>query len=149
MTEQKTRTNDKVNRWLSDPKTFLFLGLAVIVIIVGATFFSGNPTQRYLADQGWQLEINSGSEKYRVNVYFTEDHAYGFVPRQKKLERKNPSNVDYDKKHRTVTVYNSKNRMKFIVPKTRKNYVEGSVSVGNSSEQYSYRLTKDNAIQLK
>ncbi|GKS82229.1 hypothetical protein LPAF129_19150 [Ligilactobacillus pabuli] len=149
MTEHQTKTNDRVNRWLSDPKTFLFLGLVVIAIIVGATFFTGNPTQRYLTDQGWRLEINSGSQKYKVNVYFTENHAYGFVPQQKKLPRKNPSNVEYDKKHQTVTVYNSKTRMKFIVPKTRKNYVEGSVSIGNSSEQYSYRLTKDSSIQLK
>lgn len=149
MTEQKKSITKKVNDWLKNPRTFLLLGLLVIVIIVAGSLFAGNPEKRYLDKQGWNLEINSGSKKYQVNVYFDGEHAYGFVPHEKELSRKNASNVKYDRKGHTVTVYNSRSKMKFIVPKTHKDHVSGAVMIGNSSMQYSYTLTKDDAIHLK
>ncbi|WEV56373.1 hypothetical protein [Ligilactobacillus acidipiscis] len=149
MTNQKKSIDEKVNNWLTDPKTFFFLGLVVIVIIVGATLFSGNSDKRYLDKQGWNLEINEGTEKLKVNVYFDGDKAYGFVPQQTKLSKKHASKVEYDKKRHQVSVYGSKSQMTFLIGKKKNDQVEGSVTFGNSSEQYSYVMTKNDTIHLK
>lgn len=149
MAKNKKSIEKKVNSWLTDPKTFLLLGVMVIVIVVGSMVFSGNLDKRYLDDQGWNLEINEGSEKVRVNVYFDGNKAYGFVPRQTHLSKKRASKVAYDKKRHQVSVYGSGSKMTFRIGKKKNDQVEGSVTFGNSSEQYSYTMVKDDTINLK
>ena len=149
MTKEKQSLTQKANNWLSSPKTFLMLAVVVVLIILGSVVFSGNSDKRYLDDQGWNVQINEGGKKTEVNVYFAGDKAYGFVKGKTDLPKKNASQVKYDKKRHQVNIYGSQSKMSFLVSKKKNSQVEGTATFGNSSQKYSYVMTKDDTIQLK